>query len=268
MLTSKTLGVIGAGNMAEALVGGVLRSKLIDAQRVVACDPSIERQGQFEKMGVRVSANNLEAAACDIILLAVKPQMMFEVLSGIGDKFGPDKLIISIAAGVRSEKIATAVAEGTRIVRVMPNTPMLAGAGISGVAAGQNCNEFDVDLVLDICAAAGESCEVEEQMLDAVTAVSGSGPAYVFLFTELLAQAALKLGLEPALAEKLARQTVIGSATLMATSPDSPELLRKKVTSPNGTTEAAINSFMAGDFRKLMEGAVEAAYKRSIELSS
>jgi len=264
---NKTLGVIGAGNMAEALVGGVLGSSLIKPEMVVACDPTAERRAKFSDMGVRVSEDNSDAAACDIILLAVKPQMMFDVLAGIGDKLGPDKLIISIAAGIRTAKISKVVKEGTRIVRVMPNTPMLVGAGMSAVAGGCNSTAQDVEMVLDMCAAAGESCEVEENLLDAVTAVSGSGPAYLFLFTELLADAAIHVGLDPVMARKLAQQTVIGSATLMANSEDTPAELRRKVTSPNGTTEAAIKEFMSCGFDKVLQNGVNAACRRSVELS-
>lgn len=267
MLTDKTLGVIGAGNMAEALIMGIIKAKMIPAGNILACDPSEERRQRFEGQGCRVGTENKEAAACDLLLLSVKPQCMQNALAQIAGCGGPNLLVISIAAGIRTASIAAQFPAGTRIVRVMPNTPMLAGAGMSGVARGSNATDEDLQTVLDICAAAGEACEVPESLLDAVTAVSGSGPAYVFFFTEMLARAAEEVGMDKAMAHKFAKQTVIGSATLLATSTDEPETLRRKVTSPGGTTEAAIKSMLQDDLPRVLSHAVRAARDRSVELS-
>lgn len=267
MLKDKTLGVIGAGNMAEALIGGIIRAKMIPAENIVACDPSQERRQHFADMGCRTSDENRDAAGCDLLLLSVKPQCMKGALEQIAGCGGPQLLVITIAAGIRTASIAAGFPAGTRIVRVMPNTPMLAGAGMSGVARGPNATEDDLNTVLDICASAGEACEIPETLLDAVTAVSGSGPAYIFFLTELLAKAAEEMGMDKAMAQKFAKQTVIGSATLLATSSDEPEALRRKVTSPGGTTEAAIKSMLQDDLPRVISRAVRAARDRSVELS-
>lgn len=267
MLTQKRLGIIGAGNMAEALILGILDSGLIPRANILACDPTEERRQRFVGHGISVGEDNMQAAACDVVLLSIKPQMMAEVLAQIGGRLGPQTLLISIAAGIRTSTIAARVAPGTRIVRVMPNTPMLVGAGMSGVCRGAGATEADVELVLEMCASSGESCEVEEDLMDAVTAVSGSGPAYVFLLTELLERAAREVGLEPELAGKLARQTVIGAATLLAESEDEAQELRRKVTSPKGTTEAAVNYMLENGLAEVIADGVRAARDRSIELS-
>lgn len=268
MLRDKTIGVIGAGNMAEALILGLIRADMIAADSVVACDPSEERRQRFADQGCKVSTENRDAAACDLLLLSVKPQCMKSALAQIAGCGGPGLLVITIAAGIRTASIAEAFPAGTRIVRVMPNTPMLVGAGMSGVARGCNATEEDLQMVLDICASSGETCEVPESLLDAVTAVSGSGPAYVFFFTELLARAAMEMGMDKAMAQKFARQTIVGSATLLAASTEDPEALRRKVTSPGGTTEEAIKSMLQDDLPRLVSRAVRAARDRSVELSS
>lgn len=268
MFEGKTLGVIGAGNMAEALLSGVLNAGLLRPEAILASDPSPERRAVFAAKGCRTGTDNRAVAACDIILLSVKPQVMLGMLKEIGDLFGPQKLVITIAAGLRAATIASVLKTGTRIIRVMPNTPMLAGAGMSGVARGPNATDDDLRLALTMFGSAGEALEVGEELLDAVTAVSGSGPAYVFFLTELLAGAGRKVGLSPEQAEKFARQTVIGSARLLAQSDEAAAELRRKVTSPHGTTEAALKSFVADGLEATVERAVQAARDRSVELSA
>lgn len=268
MLSGKKLGVIGAGNMAEALIGGVLKSGLLPSESVYACDLSADRREVFSsKLGVNVSASNSDVLACDIILLAVKPQVLGDVLAECGEAFGSEKLIISIAAGIKSETIYNAVKEGTRVVRVMPNIPMVLGEGVSGVVRANNATEQDLEIVLKMCSSAGDAYEITEDNMDALTAVSGSGPAYVFLLAELLAKAGVAAGLDESLSARLAEGTLYGAAQLLRDSADSPEELRRKVTSPGGTTEAAVNSMLDNGIAEIIENAVGKAKERGAELS-
>lgn len=268
MSSNVKLGFVGAGNMAEAIARGVIGSGMIPAADIYACDPSEERQKVFAEMGVNVSADISTLNECSVILLAVKPQIMFDAVKPLKGSTGPDKLIITIAAGITTESLAAALDEGTRIVRVMPNTPMLVGQGMSGVCKGNNATDTDLEFVVELCSSAGKANTVTEDLMNAVTAVSGSGPAYVFLFTELLEKAAVALGIPAEAAGEFARQTCIGSARLLEQSPDSATELRRKVTSPKGTTEAAINSMLEQGLEELMCKAVKAAHDRGVELAA
>ncbi len=266
MYDGKIVGVIGAGNMAEALISGVIKAGLVAADNIIACDVSLERREVFAGMGCKVTANVDELLVADIVLLGVKPQVVSSVLAEIGARFTADQLLISIAAGVTIETLQS-LAPAVRVIRVMPNTPMLVGAGVSGVARGNSAKSSDVAMALEMCASAGDAYEVAESQLDAVTGLSGSGPAYLFYFTECLIEAGIHVGLPPELAEKMACKTVIGAAKLMAQSGESPKALRKKVTSPNGTTEAAIKVKHEKGFAKVVINAVERAKERSEELA-
>lgn len=266
MLEGKKLGVIGAGNMAEALIKGVLKAEMINAESIIACDLSEERREVFARMGCQVTGDMEDLLTADIILLAIKPQVIFAVLEKIGNKLSAGQLLISIAAGTTIDSIQKAAPE-VRIVRVMPNTPMLVGEGVSGVAGGASASAEDVQLTLALCASAGDAFEVEESQLDAVTGLSGSGPAYVFYFAEILAEAGIKAGLPAEMAEKMACKTVSGAARLLDESTDSAEVLRKKVTSPNGTTEAALKVMQEKGLRDVVIEAVLRAKERSEELA-
>lgn len=259
-------GIIGAGNMAEALLRGVLRAKLLQPEQVMACDPDLRRRELFSQLGVATSSDNREAARCDMVLLSVKPQVLFLVLQPLADAMGPQTLLISIAAGIRTERIAKVVAPGTRILRAMPNTPMLVGAGVTAVARGLSATEEDCQTGLTLFRSAGVAYPVDEAMIDAVTAVSGSGPAYVFRLVELLAMAGEKLGLSPDLAMALARGTVIGAGVLLAKVDDSAATLRERVTSPGGTTAAALRCLDEKQWGEILMQAVHAAWVRSREL--
>jgi pyrroline-5-carboxylate reductase len=267
-----TIGFIGAGNMAEAIARGLLRSALYQPSEIRATDPNPERQRLFtDSLGITCNGDCQKgAAASDIVILAVKPFVMGEVLQQIADTLDPDALIISIAAGVSSKFIEGALGGGGefahRVIRVMPNTPMLAGKGMSAIAPGAHCSHDDLITAERIFAAAGKTVRVEESQIDAVTAVSGSGPAYVFFLAEALADAGKAAGLSEAHAALLARETVIGAAALLDQSKDTPAELRRKVTTPKGTTQAAIETLQAGDFTGLMTKAVAAAARRSKEL--
>lgn len=266
-LATSTIGFVGAGNMAEALVRGILREGQVEPQRMVAADPSAERRSLFSALGIRTEAESADAVACDIVVLAIKPQIMTQVLQGIGKSVSPDALVISIAAGIRTETIAEYLPDSTRIVRVMPNTPMLVGKGIAGIAPGQNAMERDLKLVCRLFASAGDAVSVDESDLDAVTAVSGSGPAYVFRFVEALTEGGVEAGLSREVSTRLARATVIGAARLLEQSEETARVLRERVTSPGGTTEAALGVFEREGFEPAVVAGVMRACARSRELS-
>ncbi len=261
------LGIIGAGNMAEALARGLIGARLVQADQIQACDPDPHRREVFRALGADVSADNAEAAGCPVVLLSVKPQVLDEVVKVAGANMGPQTLAISIAAGVRTNRIAGLVPAGVRIVRVMPNTPLLVGSGVAGVARGPKATDEDLALVLGLFSAAGAAHAVDEERMDAVTAVSGSGPAYVFRFCEALEAAARSQGLDPDLARRLARGTVVGAARLLAESAEEAKELRERVTSPGGTTAAALQVFESRELERIVCEAVAAAARRSDELA-
>ncbi|MEI7766958.1 MAG: pyrroline-5-carboxylate reductase [Phycisphaerae bacterium] len=263
------LGVIGAGNMAEAIVRGILQANLLKTTELIAADTTPARQDLFnQELGVTCRENFADFSnQCETLLLAVKPQVMQAVMETLAGQIPDQQRIISIAAGVRCQRIEQVLGHQARVVRVMPNTPMLVGAGMSAVCGGTLATQADVDAVLKIFAAGGLAMQVTEAQMDAVTAVSGSGPAYVFYLVEVLAQAGTAVGLSPEAAAKLARQTIVGAGQLLASSPLPPEQLRKNVTSPGGTTQAAIEEMQAHNLAGVICMGVEAAARRSAELS-
>jgi pyrroline-5-carboxylate reductase len=265
-----SLGFIGAGNMAEAIVNGVLRSGLYTAAQILAADPSSERRALFAGLGISAVAETAHVAAnSEILILAVKPQMIGPAIEQIRPVLPADTLVISIIAGLSSAFLETSLAGGgdkLRVLRVMPNTPMLVGAGMSAVCPGRNSTAADLDIAERIFAAGGKTVRVTESQMDAVTATSGSGPAYVFLLVEAMAAAGAQLGLSPEHAATLARQTIVGAARLLDESADTPTELRRKVTSPKGTTLAAIESFEKQNFAHVVLTAMSAAAARSKEL--
>jgi pyrroline-5-carboxylate reductase len=265
--TKYKLGIIGSGNMAEALLRGVLKAEILKPEEVIASDPCTTRQAVFTQLGVATTSKNIEAGDCEIVLLAVKPHLIPEALKSIILKINQKTLIISIAAGVKIATISKMLPPETKIIRVMPNTPMLVNSGASALAIGEFVNDSDIDTALILFKAGGKAWVVTEEQLDAITAVSGSGPAYVFTFTEALTSAACSAGLPPELATELAASTVIGAAKLLEQSDESASVLRQKVTSPHGTTEAGLNSLSKSGFTKVITQAVLDAKQRSIELS-
>jgi len=262
------LGFIGAGNMAEALARGIVGAGLVKAREMLASDPDEKRRELFEdELKVPTTTDNqavIEQAP--VIIVAVKPQVFDKAVAPLAGLFGPKKLLISICAGLSTKRIEQAVAPGTRVVRAMPNTPMLVGRGMSAVCAGAAAKPADVAKAQRLLGAAGQVIRVPEDLMDAVTAVSGSGPAYFFYFTELLAAAGVKVGLTEEDARLLARVTFEGAAKLLAESAEGPEEHRRRVTSPGGTTEAAIKTFDALGLAKIVAAAVEAARDRGREL--
>lgn len=263
-----TVGVIGAGNMAEALIRGLVRGGHVAPERVVASAPRGERRDELHAAyGIRVTADNREVArAADVCLLAVKPQILAKVLREAGDQLRPGSLVISVAAGVSTETIEGAVPEGVRVVRAMPNTPALVGAGATAVSPGAHASEADLAIARKVFDAVGITVVLEELHLDAVTGLSGSGPAYIFLILEALADAGVKVGLSRRNAQRLAAQTVMGSAKLLLDTDEHPGKLKDMVTSPGGTAIAGLHTLEEGGLRTTLINAVETATKRAREL--
>lgn len=268
VLAGKTLGFIGAGNMATALIRGMVAARLARPGRILISDVDAAKvQRLVAEYGVVAGAGNPEIVKkCDLVVLAVKPQIMNQVLAEIAPAVRAEQCFISIAAGVTLAQLEKALGAGSRVIRVMPNTPALIGAGAACIARGQSATDDDVATARAIFDAVGLSVVLEEKHLDAVTAVSGSGPAYLFFFVEALTEAARRAGLEPDLAEILVKQTVLGAARMVTETDKTPAQLRESVTSPGGTTAAALTVFRDGGFHELIARAIEAARNRSAEL--
>lgn len=260
---------IGAGNMAEALVRGVLSAGVCKPENLCVTDVQPERLAYFkEQLNVDGQADNAVAVQhADVVVLAVKPQVAGEVIDTFREAFSEDAVLISILAGVTTKRLEELLGGTARVVRVMPNTPALVGAGASALSGGRNAQEYDLVAAEEILGAAGLCVRLDEEHLDAVTALSGSGPAYVFRMIEALVEGGLKLNLPEDVARKLAVQTVLGSAKLCEDSGEDPALLRQRVTSPGGTTEAALRTMEASGFAEALIRGMGSACNRSRELS-
>ena len=267
-MSTTRIAFIGAGNMAASLIGG-LRAQGVEADSIRASDPGAETRGKIAaEHGIDVFADNAEAVeGADVVLIAVKPQAMKAVCEALRPSLKPHQLVVSIAAGITCASMKNWLGEQP-IVRCMPNTPALLRQGVSGLYATEQVNEAQRAQAEQLLSAVGIALWLEEeQQLDAVTAVSGSGPAYFFLLIEAMTAAGVKLGLPQDVAAQLTQQTALGAA-LMATGSDVDAAeLRRRVTSPAGTTEAAIKSFQAGGFEALVETALTAAAHRSAEMA-
>jgi len=262
------LGIIGCGNMANAVVKG-LSTNQANFHDILVNDINEERALNFSKeYGVKTVDYQTLWKECTAIILAVKPYQVKEVLNLARGHWYPKQLIISIAAGIKLASIEAATDNLLPVIRVMPNTPCLVGQGITAVAAGDKATNDDVDLVIRIFNSLGTVVKINEKYMDAVTAVSGSGPAYVFLVVEAFMNAALQIGLDISLARELVIKTMKGSLEMLEQSGEHPALLRQHVSSPGGTTIAGIRKLEENGVRKAFFDAVEMAYNRSIELSS
>ena len=262
------IGFLGAGKMATALAGGWLRAGLTTPERVCGSDPVAAARDAFAThSGALALADNLQVvAASDVLILAVKPQQMGDVLREIRGAVGPQHLVISIAAGVTLRQIAEVLGEGRRLVRVMPNTPCLVGASASAFAPSAAATPEDVRLVETLLGAVGRGFQVAEKLLDAVTGLSGSGPAFVFVMIEALSDGGVRMGLPRDLATQLAAQTLFGAAKMLLETGLHPGALKDMVTSPGGTTIAGLHALERGGLRAALIDAVEAATRRSTEL--
>lgn len=255
--------------MAASLIGGLL-AKGVPATSIHASEPSAERRTELQLgLGIHCHADNSQACQdADLIVLAVKPQIMREVCQPLANSLTPNQLVISIAAGINCASLQKWL-QHQAVVRCMPNTPALLQQGISGLFAAEAVSPQQRKQTEAVLNAVGDSVWVnQEQLLDAVTAVSGSGPAYFFLLMEAMTEVGVQLGLEPATAARLAQQTALGAAQMACQSDVDLATLRQRVTSPQGTTDAAIRSFESDGFRPMVERALQAAADRSAELAS
>jgi pyrroline-5-carboxylate reductase len=268
MPLGKTIGFLGAGNMAEALVKGLLRAGVAAPQEILCTDRRRDRLDELaQRYGVRTSTDNRAAAQeASVVVLSVKPQVMNKLLAEIAPALDATKLVVSIAAGVPLAAIERQVGHGVRLVRTMPNTPALVGAGATAISAGEHATEADMAQARALFDAVGRTVVVDESLLDAVTGLSGSGPAYVFLVIEALSDAGVKVGLDRRTSQDLAAQTVLGSAKLLIETGEHPGRLKDQVTSPGGTAIAGLHTLEAGGLRTTLMNAVEAATRRSHEL--
>jgi pyrroline-5-carboxylate reductase len=266
---NRTIGFIGAGRMATALARGCLESGLVPSERLLAADPLSQAREAFAAQLPTVElfdANEPVLARADLVFLAVKPQVMAAVLTEISSRVTERHLLVSIAAGVTLVRLAGGLPAGTRLVRVMPNTPCLVGLGASGFSRGDTATQEDAESVRQILASVGSAFEVPERLLDAVTGLSGSGPAFVYSVIESLAEGGAAMGLPPDLALELAAQTARGAAEMVLNTGQSPAALRQQVTSPGGTTLAGLEKLASLQGAEAFREAVIAATHRSQEL--
>lgn len=267
MLADKRTGFIGGGNMAEAIIKGLLAGGVPSSNIMVAEPVEARRDFLAKTYGVSAGIDNTAVVnSCQVIIMAVKPQVCGEVLKGVAGGDVKDRLFISIMAGVKTETIEAFLGGTARVVRVMPNTPALVLAAASAISPGSLATADDLSLARAIFDLLGSTCQVDEKLLDAVTGLSGSGPAYVFTFIEALSDAGVKNGLPRDVASRLAAQTVFGSAKMVLETGEHPAVLREKVTSPGGTTIAGLHVMEQEGLRGTIMTAVDAATNRSKEL--
>ena len=264
---TRKISFVGGGRMAEALIRGVLSSEGYQAEQIHVADPDTARLNYLKKQyGVQVCATNDEAVVFgDVVVLAVKPQVVAAVLKEIRDVLAK-RLVISVVAGMRLERIIEACGPQAHVIRAMPNMPAMVGEGMTALAIGPGVEESDVACARELFESVGRVVPVDERFMDAVTGLSGSGPAYVFLMIEAMADGGVKMGLSRETASLLAVQTVLGAARMILETGQHPAQLKDQVASPGGTTIAGLHRLEQGGLRGLLIDAVEAATKRSQDL--
>ncbi|HKI49594.1 MAG TPA: pyrroline-5-carboxylate reductase [Desulfobacteria bacterium] len=267
-LKDKCLGFVGAGNMTEAMIRGIIQNQVVLPDQILASDISVERREHLSRtFDIRTETDNRSLVdQSSVIFLAVKPQAVPAVLKDIGPTMGPEKLLISIAAGVPIQALSAGLPKGPRIIRTMPNTAVTVMEGAMAIASDSPARSEDLETVETLFRPIGRTVRIEEKLIDAVTGLSGSGPAYVFMMLEALADGGVKMGLPRDVAETLAAQTLMGSAKMFLETKLNPGALKCMVTSPGGTTIAGIHELEKGGVRASLMNAVEAATKRSVEL--
>ncbi|TFG14568.1 MAG: pyrroline-5-carboxylate reductase [Promethearchaeota archaeon] len=264
-MSDKELGIIGIGNMGSAFIRGILTSQVVKAQNIIIYDINKELLTKKSKeYNIDNAENNIDLVQkAQNILIAVKPQIIDSVLQEISSSITKEHILISIAAGITIAHIKEFITTQTGIIRVMPNTPALIGAGASAISFNENTKEKDLEYVKKILKSIGIVVELEEKHIDAVTGLSGSGPAYVFVIIEALADGGVKMGLSREIALKLAAQTVLGASKMVLETGKHPGELKDMVTSPGGTTIAALHEIEKGKLRSTLISAVEAATLKS-----
>jgi len=270
VIQNKSVALVGAGFMGASLIRGLVNSKTISPQRISAFDANHETLKVLSgQLGVRAAMDNKEAVKnADVVILAVKPQIVADVAKSFSEEIDGEKLVISIAAGVTIKSLDAMFPPGARIIRAMPNMPAMVGEAATAICAGGAVEKDDIEIARQIFDAVGKTVIVDESAMDAVTGLSGSGPAFVFTFLEALTEAGLSCGLGREVAEVLAGQTLYGAAKLARDTGASPASLRERITSPGGTTVAGLASLKSDRFNSAVANAIKAATERSKELGS
>jgi pyrroline-5-carboxylate reductase len=272
-METKQIAILGTGSMGKAILSGILAAGTSPADVRVTTKSKATADAIFSNHGVQATslesnsaANSSAAKDADLVILAVKPNMILETLSEVAAVLKPDCLVVSVAAGITTAAMEEQLSGNAAVVRAMPNTPSVVGLGVTGISKGSNVSSAQLDLAVELFASVGKVLVVDESKIDALSTISGSGPAYVFYFAEKLITAAKSLGFSEQEASLMVKETFLGSATLLATSSSSPEELRQQVTSPNGTTMQATGRFDAADLERVFIEATEAALARAKEL--
>ena len=266
-MRSERIAFLGGGNMAEAIIGGLLAGGISMEKHLVAADVSAERRALLEgKYGIETTEDNAAAVrAADVVVLAIKPQQVAEALAALQGAFTDRQLLVSICAGLPTAALEAQVP--ARVARVMPNLPALVRRGVSAICGGTRATAADLDLVAELLAAVGAVVRLPEKRMNEVTALSGSGPGYVFAFIEAMEDAAVQMGIEPATARKMAIETVRGAAELAAQTNEDPAELRRRVSSKGGTTLAGLAAMAAGGFSDSVAAGMKAARDRAADLA-
>ena len=272
-METKQIAILGTGSMGKAILSGMLAAGTSPANVRVTTKSKATADAIFSNHGVQATALESDAAAnssaakgADLVILAVKPNMILETLSEVAAALKPDCLVVSVAAGITTAAMEEQLSGNAAVVRAMPNTPSVVGLGVTGISKGSNVSDEQLDVAIELFSSVGKVLVVDESKIDALSTISGSGPAYVFYFAEKLITAAKSLGFNEQEASLMVKETFLGSATLLATSSSSPEELRQQVTSPNGTTMQATGRFDAADLERVFIEATEAALARAKEL--
>lgn len=274
-MESKQIAILGTGSMGGAILSGLIASG-IKPTNIKATTKSTKSAASLgESLNIQaialeqnLEANSLAARDADVVLLGVKPAQILEVCKSISASLKDGAVVISVAAGITTKAMELALGQKVSVIRAMPNTPAVVGLGVTGISKGASASDQEVETARALFETVGKVLVVEEDKINALSTISGSGPAYLFYFAEKLIAAALRLGFSQSEAELMVKETLLGSATLLAGSNQSPETLRANVTSPNGTTMQAIARFDAADLEKVIAEATEAALARAIELGS
>ncbi|MGV8981180.1 pyrroline-5-carboxylate reductase [Clostridium sp.] len=265
---NKTIGFIGCGNMARAMIGGIVKSNLVPSEHVIASNPSDKSLNKVkEEYNILVTKNNVEVAEyADIVILAIKPDKYFQVIDEIKTYLKKDVIIVTIAAGITLDHMSSKLGDGAKVIRTMPNTPALVGQGMSALCANRNVNKEELQDVVDIFESFGKIELLEENLIELVPAVSGSSPAYVYMFIEALGDGAVLQGMPRDKAYRMAAQAVLGAAKMVLETGEHPGKLKDNVCSPGGSTIAAVYTLEKNNFRGSVISAMESCTEKSIKM--